>query len=35
MHDGAKTVDAPLSQLPYADLCPGNAALQKLQDLYR
>ena len=35
MHDGAKTVDTPLCQLPYTDLCPGNAALQKLQDLYR
>jgi 2-oxoglutarate ferredoxin oxidoreductase subunit beta len=35
MHDGAKTVDTPLTQLPYEDLCPGNALLQKLQDAYR
>jgi len=35
MHEGAKTVDAPLTQLRYEDLCPGNALLQKLQDAYR
>jgi 2-oxoglutarate/2-oxoacid ferredoxin oxidoreductase subunit beta len=35
MHEGAKTVDQPLSQVPYAELCPGNEALQKLQELYR
>jgi 2-oxoglutarate ferredoxin oxidoreductase subunit beta len=35
MHAGAKTVDAPLTHLPYADLCPGNKALQDLQEGYR
>ncbi len=35
MHEGAKTVDTPLSQLPYAELCPGNKALQDLQQGYR
>jgi 2-oxoglutarate ferredoxin oxidoreductase subunit beta len=35
MHEGYKTVDAPLSQLPFKDLCPGNAALQSLQKVYR
>jgi 2-oxoglutarate ferredoxin oxidoreductase subunit beta len=28
-------VDTPLVELPYADLVPGNAALQKLMDRYR
>jgi len=35
MHAAAKTVDTPLSQLPFADLCPGDAALQALQEGYR
>jgi 2-oxoglutarate ferredoxin oxidoreductase subunit beta len=35
MHDGAKTIDKPLSQVPYAELCPGNKVLQALQELYR
>lgn len=35
MHDDLKTVDAPLSQMPYEELCPGKAALDKLQELYR
>ena len=35
MHQGAKTVAAPLCQLPYEELCPGNKALQALQELYR
>jgi 2-oxoglutarate ferredoxin oxidoreductase subunit beta len=35
MHEGAKTVDTPLSQLPFEQLCPGNAALQALQKAYR
>jgi len=35
MHEGAKTVDAPLTQVPFEELCPGNTALQRLQDLYR
>jgi 2-oxoglutarate/2-oxoacid ferredoxin oxidoreductase subunit beta len=35
MHEGAKTVDTPLSMLTHAELCPGNAALEKLQQMYR
>jgi 2-oxoglutarate ferredoxin oxidoreductase subunit beta len=35
MHAMAKTVEAPLSQIPYGELCPGNAALQQLQRAYR
>jgi 2-oxoglutarate ferredoxin oxidoreductase subunit beta len=35
MHAGAKTVERPLSQLPFEELCPGSAALEKLQEAYR
>jgi 2-oxoglutarate ferredoxin oxidoreductase subunit beta len=35
MHEGAKTVDVPLTHLPYEDLCPGAATLDKLQEAYR
>ena len=35
MHAAAKTVKRPLSQVPYEELCPGNAALRKLQEGYR
>jgi 2-oxoglutarate ferredoxin oxidoreductase subunit beta len=35
MHEGAKTVDRPLAQVPYEELCPGDAALQELQEEYR
>jgi 2-oxoglutarate ferredoxin oxidoreductase subunit beta len=35
MHAGAKTVDRPLAQLPFEDLCPGRAALERLQEGYR
>jgi 2-oxoglutarate ferredoxin oxidoreductase subunit beta len=35
MHEAAKTVDTPLAQLPFADLCPGSAVLDKLQNAYR
>jgi 2-oxoglutarate ferredoxin oxidoreductase subunit beta len=35
MHAGAKTVKQPLSQVPFQELCPGSAALRKLQDAYR
>jgi 2-oxoglutarate/2-oxoacid ferredoxin oxidoreductase subunit beta len=35
MHEGAKTVERPLAQVPYAELCPGNSALQALQEHYR
>jgi 2-oxoglutarate ferredoxin oxidoreductase subunit beta len=35
MHQGAKTVDKPLVDVPFEELCPGNAALQALQQMYR
>jgi 2-oxoglutarate ferredoxin oxidoreductase subunit beta len=35
MHEAAKTVDTPLNRVPFAELCPGNAALQSLQKVYR
>ncbi len=35
MHEGAKTVDTPLTRLPFEELCPGNAALAKFQQAYR
>jgi 2-oxoglutarate ferredoxin oxidoreductase subunit beta len=35
MHALAKTVQTPLSQLPFEDLCPGNAVLQQIQRGYR
>jgi 2-oxoglutarate/2-oxoacid ferredoxin oxidoreductase subunit beta len=35
MHARSRTVSAPLIDLPYSSLCPGNAALQALQDEYR
>ena len=35
MHAMAKTVETPLSKLPFDQLCPGNAALQQLQRAYR
>jgi 2-oxoglutarate ferredoxin oxidoreductase subunit beta len=35
MHQGAKTVTTPLSRVPFEELCPGNAALQALQESYR
>ena len=35
MHEAAKTVDTPMSQLPYEALCPGSAALDKLMENYR
>jgi 2-oxoglutarate ferredoxin oxidoreductase subunit beta len=35
MHEGLKTVDGPLARVPFAELCPGNAALQALQKVYR
>ena len=35
MHHLAKTVTTPLAELPFAQLCPGNAALQKLMERYR
>lgn len=35
MHAGNKTVQRPLSELPFDELCPGSAALEKLQQKYR
>jgi 2-oxoglutarate ferredoxin oxidoreductase subunit beta len=35
MHEGNKTVKRPLVDVPYEDLCPGSAALEKLQQGYR
>jgi 2-oxoglutarate ferredoxin oxidoreductase subunit beta len=35
MHVQNKTVKQPLNELAFDQLCPGNAALQKLQDSYR
>lgn len=35
MHEEAKTVDMPLYKLPYEDLCPGSAALDRLMNQYR
>jgi 2-oxoglutarate ferredoxin oxidoreductase subunit beta len=35
MHGINRTVGRPLAELPYQELCPGNAALQSLQDEFR
>jgi len=35
MHAISKTVQMPLIDVPYEQLCPGNAALQTLMDRYR
>ena len=35
MHAVARTVSTPLVDLPYAQLCPGNSALQALMERYR
>jgi prepilin-type N-terminal cleavage/methylation domain-containing protein len=35
MHTMARTVTQPLVDVPFADLCPGNAALQSLMERYR
>jgi len=35
MHAMANTVQRPLVDVPFADLCPGNAALQSLMARYR
>jgi 2-oxoglutarate ferredoxin oxidoreductase subunit beta len=35
MHEQSDTVAVPLTQLPYDQLCPGNAELQKLQQRFR
>ena len=31
MHDVSETVERPLVELPYEELCPGSAALAELQ----
>ncbi|MEX2582304.1 MAG: 2-oxoacid:ferredoxin oxidoreductase subunit beta [Gemmatimonadota bacterium] len=35
MHAALNTVDVPLTELPFADLCPGSAALEALQTQFR
>jgi 2-oxoglutarate/2-oxoacid ferredoxin oxidoreductase subunit beta len=35
MHAVAKTVATPLVDVPYAELCPGSAALDQLMEKYR
>ncbi len=35
LHASTRTVETPLSQVPYEELCPGSAALDALQDEYR
>ncbi len=35
VHEQNNIVSEPLTRLPYADLCPGNAELQKLQTRFR
>lgn len=35
MHAVSKTVQVPLIDIPYEQLCPGNAALQTLMERYR
>ena len=35
VHDQNQTVEMPLASLPYEDLCPGSAELEKLQQGFR
>jgi 2-oxoglutarate ferredoxin oxidoreductase subunit beta len=35
MHELSGTTDVPLTKLPFEKLCPGNAALEKLQQAFR
>ena len=35
MHEQIETVAAPLTQLPFEELCPGGAELEKLQKRFR
>ena len=35
MHAVNQTVDQPLNQVPFEDLCPGSKALDKIQQQYR
>jgi len=35
MHDVLGTVDAPLTSIPFEDLCPGSATLEEIQARFR
>jgi len=35
MHENENTVDTPLAELPFDQLCPGSAELDRLMDRYR
>jgi 2-oxoglutarate ferredoxin oxidoreductase subunit beta len=35
MHDISNTVDRPLVDIPFEELCPGSAALEALMEEYR
>ena len=35
MHDMSGTVETPLTQVPFEELCPGSAALDELQEEFR
>ena len=35
MHGVSGTVERPLVEIPYEELCPGSAALAELMDEYR
>ncbi|MGE3274778.1 MAG: 2-oxoacid:ferredoxin oxidoreductase subunit beta [Vicinamibacterales bacterium] len=35
LHDQARTIATPLVDMPYEQLCPGSAALEKLQGRFR
>jgi len=35
MHEHSQTIDTPLVQVPYEQLCPGSAELEKLQKRFR
>jgi 2-oxoglutarate ferredoxin oxidoreductase subunit beta len=35
MHDNENTVDTPLAELPFDQLCPGSAELDRLMESFR
>ena len=35
MHDGNQTVDTPLNQIPFEELCPGSETLETIQKRFR
>ena len=35
LHEQNQTVETPLAHLPYEELCPGNAELERLQKGFR